>query len=67
MTNELRLETPADLALTKDHLVEKWNSLESNPQVFRYRLNIRKQTILNGKFKFLTQVNPFLSNFLNLL
>lgn len=54
--NELKLEVSADSASIKDRLVEKWNSLESNPQVFRYRLNIQNQTILDGKFKFLTQV-----------
>lgn len=56
---ELKLENSIDAHAIKKYLIEKWDSLETNSDVFRYKLNVRKQTVLNGKYNFLIQVSIF--------
>lgn len=41
-----------------DLIKEKWNKCEKeNLEVFRYKLNVSNERILDGNFKFLIQVS----------
>lgn len=40
----------------KNELTWRWLSLEKIPNIFRYKLNVRQQKILDGRFGFFVQV-----------
>lgn len=41
-------------------LKQKWEECETNHEdVFRYKLNVTKEKVLEGKFKFFVQVGKF--------
>lgn len=50
------LKTVDDAAIIKDALMKQWNIAEKTPNVFRYKLNVEKQAILNGEHHFFVQV-----------
>lgn len=40
----------------KSELNRRWIALENAPNTFRYKLNVRQQKILDGRFGFFVQV-----------
>lgn len=46
----------------KNELMSRWTRLESTPGVFRYKLNVQKQKVLPGDYKFVVQVIKRLNN-----
>lgn len=45
-----------DYQSIKNELCRRWIALENNPNTFRYKLNVRQQKILDGRFGFFIQV-----------
>lgn len=43
------------------YLIEKWNQLETTPNLFKYKLKVTKQKILKGNLNILAQVRIFKS------
>lgn len=37
-------------------LKQRWEAIEKEPGIFRYKLNVQKETILKGEFRFFIQV-----------
>jgi hypothetical protein len=51
-------ETCENLRVLVEDLKLKWQSCEDNSaEVFRYKLNVTKEKVLDGKFKFYVQVS----------
>lgn len=46
----------SDYQRIKSELKKRWTACESIPNVFRYKLNVRKQKIVEGNFGFFAQV-----------
>lgn len=45
-----------------EELKAKWQDCENNSaDVFRYKLNVTREKVLDGNFKFLVQVSPSMS------
>lgn len=53
----IQIENEYELYKLKPIIQEEWLRLQDTPNVFRFKLNIRKSKILPGKFKFIVEVN----------
>lgn len=53
-----RIDIPTlyHLRKLKEEIMAKWQHLEDIPGVFRYKMNVRKQKVLPGRFKFVVEV-----------
>lgn len=40
----------------RNELCRRWTALESVPNIFRYKLNVRRQKVLEGRYGFFVQV-----------
>lgn len=56
MSEPMIIKSVADFKILEDILKQRWLELQDIPNVFRYKLNVQKQKILNGKLKFVAQV-----------
>lgn len=64
MTDVKKIDIPTlyHLRKLKEEIMAKWQQLEDIPGVFRYKINVRKQKILPGRFKFVVEVINFILN-----
>lgn len=45
-----------DYQSIKSELNRRWRALENIPNTFRYKLNVRQQKVIDGRFGFFVQV-----------
>lgn len=57
---QFTVEKLQDYDKIKEQLIRRWTKLHETPNVFRYKLNVRNEKILDGSFQFLVQVYDFL-------
>lgn len=57
MCELLKIKKLYDFKLLEKQLTERWLELEKNSNAFRYKLNVQKQKILDGKLNFLLTVS----------
>lgn len=57
MSEVLKIQKLADFKVLEKLLTERWLELERNSNAFRYKLNVQKQKILDGKLHFIVPVN----------
>lgn len=50
------IKSLADFKIVENVLRQQWLELQEIPNVFRYKLVVQKQKILDGKFRFVAQV-----------
>lgn len=53
---KIKVESVYDLNKLKDEITENWLKLQNTSSLFRYKLNIQKQKILPGNYKFVVEV-----------
>lgn len=62
---KFKITNKSDFSALKAEIIRKWLELEHIPGIFRYKLNVRKQVILPGRFKFVAQVKLIKSHLRN--
>lgn len=61
MAETIQIFGLSDFNLVKNRLIFHWIEREGEPNVFRYKLNIREKAILDGRFNFFVEVIFFFS------
>lgn len=54
---QIKVKSVYDLKKLKTEITENWMKLQDAPGVFRYKLNVQKQKILPGDYKFVVEVS----------
>lgn len=57
MPQVLKIQKLGDFKILEKQLTERWLELQRNSHAFRYKLNVQKQQILDGKYNFVVAVS----------
>lgn len=57
LSKMIKIKSLSDFKELERKLTERWLDLEQNSNAFRYKLNVKKQKILDGKLRVLMQVS----------
>lgn len=56
MIKQIHIKSLVDIKALESVLQERWLYLQENTNAFRYKLNVQKQKVLDGRLNFLVQV-----------
>lgn len=59
MPESIPIKRLPDFKWLECHLVQRWLNLQTNPNAFRYKLNVQRQKVLHGKLNIFVQVKEF--------